>query len=63
MHLEGRAGAVARDDAGAFLPAMLQGEEPVVGQNGGVRMTEHAEEPALMLRKHGCFRQFDIRRC
>ena len=38
------AGAVAGDDAGAFLPAMLQREEAVIGQNGRVRMTEDAEK-------------------
>ena len=34
--------AVARDDAGALLPAMLQREEAVVGQDRGIRMAEDA---------------------
>ena len=45
------AGAVARDDAGTFLPAMLERKETVVRQHRRVRMTEHAEESAFMLRK------------
>ncbi len=36
------------DDARAFLPAMLQGEETVVGQDGGVRMAENGENAALV---------------
>ena len=39
-----------RDDARAFLSAMLQGEEPIVGQDGGVRMAEDGENAALVLR-------------
>ena len=39
------AGTVARDDAGAFLAAMLQREQAVIGQHGRVRMTEDAEKP------------------
>ena len=39
---------VAGDDAGAFLPAMLQRVKTVVGQFGGVRMTENAEHAAIM---------------
>ena len=53
MQLKGRAGPVAGDDAGAFLPAMLQREESVVGQDGRVRMTEDGKNAALVLRKHG----------
>jgi hypothetical protein len=30
---KGLAGAVARHDAGAFLPAMLQREQAVIGQS------------------------------
>ena len=33
---------------GAFLPAMLQGEEAVVGQRGGVGMVEDGEDAALV---------------
>ena len=36
------------DDARAFLPAMLEREEPVVGEGGGVLMTENGENAALM---------------
>jgi len=39
---------VAGDNAGALLPAMLQGEEAVVGENGGVRVAENGENAALM---------------
>jgi hypothetical protein len=42
---------VARHDAGALLSSMLQGEETVISQDGGVWMTKHAEKTALMLRK------------
>ena len=48
---EGRARAVARDDAGAFLAAMLQREQTVVSQHRGVRMTEHGENAAFVLRE------------
>ena len=40
--------AVAGDDARAFLAAMLQGVEAVVGQFGGIRMAENAEDTAIM---------------
>ena len=50
---KGLAGAVARHDAGAFLPAMLQREQAVIGQHRRVRMTEHAEKSALVLWKRG----------
>jgi hypothetical protein len=39
---------VAGDDAGAFLPAMLQRVKAVVGQLGGIRMAENAEDSAIM---------------
>jgi len=39
---------VAGDDASAFLAAMLEGIEPVVGQFGGVRMAENAKNAAIM---------------
>ncbi len=39
---------VARDDARAFLPAMLERVKSVVGQFGGVRMAENAEDSAIM---------------
>ena len=48
---KGGPGAVAGDDARAFLSAMLQREQAVIGQDGRVRMAEHAKEPALMLRE------------
>ena len=51
VHEKGRARAIAGDDAGALLAAVLEREKPVVGQDGGVRMAEHAEESAFVLRK------------
>ncbi len=48
---KGLAGAVARDDAGALLPAMLQREQAVIGQHRRIWMTEYAEKPALVLRE------------
>ena len=45
--------AVARDDACALLPAMLQREQSVIGQDRRIWMTKYAKEPALMLRE--CF--------
>src|SRR5207253_8151873 len=50
VHQERRPRAVARDNAGAFLAAMLQGEKPVVSQDSRVRMAEHTEKPTLMPR-------------
>ena len=46
--LERRVRPRRRDDARAFLPAMLEREEPVVGEHGGIRMTENGEDAALM---------------
>src|SRR5437867_6442606 len=40
--------AVTSDDAGAFLPAVLEGVQTVVGQLGGVRVTVDAEHPTVM---------------
>src|SRR5439155_5344953 len=40
--------AVTSDDAGAFLPAVLEGVETVVGQLGGVRVTVDAEHATVM---------------
>ena len=39
---------VAGHNAGALLAAMLQRVEAVVGQLGGIRMTENAEHTAVM---------------
>jgi len=39
---------VATDDAGAFLAAMLQRVKAEVGQFGGIRMAENAEDSAVM---------------
>ena len=36
------------DDAGAFLTAMLERKETVVGQRRGVRMPEHGEDAAFV---------------
>lgn len=55
MELKRRARAVCRDDAGAFLSAMLQGEESVIGEDRGVRMAKDRENAALMLREELCF--------
>ena len=54
MQLEGRSGAVARDDAGAFLPAMLEREEAVIREHSGVGMAEDRENPAFVLGKRQC---------
>ena len=62
MQLKGRSRAVARHDAGAFLPAMLEREEAVVGQHGGVRMAEDREDAALVLRKRVRFGRLDVPR-
>ena len=56
MHVKRRPRAVAGDNAGALLAAVLQGEKPVVGQDGGVGMTENTEKPAFVLGKD-CFRR------
>jgi hypothetical protein len=40
--------AVAGDDAGAFLAAVLEGVEAVVRQIGGVGMAVNAEHAAVM---------------
>ena len=50
MQLEGRAGAVAGDDTGALLPAMLEREKPVISEHGRIRMTEDGEDAALVHR-------------
>src|SRR5207244_13043691 len=54
---EGLAGAVAGHNPGTFLPAMLQCEQPIIGQDRRIRMTEHAEESALVLRVHFAIRR------
>ena len=51
MQLEGRAGTLAGDNAGAFLPAMLEGEQAVISEHGRVRMAEDREDAALVLGK------------
>ena len=48
MKLEGRTGPVARHDAGALLPAMLQREEAVVSQHRRIRMAEDREDAAFV---------------
>jgi hypothetical protein len=47
---KGRAGTVAGHNSGALLPAVLEREKAVIGQDGGVGMSEHTEKSALMLR-------------
>src|SRR5512137_494328 len=41
--------AVARDDAGGFLAAMLEGIEAEVGEVGGFGMAEDAEDTTLVV--------------
>ena len=41
--------AVAGDDAGGFLAAMLQGVKAEVGEVGGFRMAEDAEDAAFVV--------------
>src|SRR5438477_6387378 len=55
---EGPAGAVAGHNPCAFLPAMLQSEQAIIGQHRRIRMTEHAEESALVLRERFVIRRF-----
>ena len=40
--------AVRRDDARAFLPAVLEGVEAVIGQFRGVGMAVNAEDAAIV---------------
>ena len=58
MQLESGTGAVARDDAGAFLAPMLEREEPVIGEDRRVIVTEDRKNPALVLgiSQRGMFR-------
>src|SRR4051812_30889567 len=51
VELEGRPLAAARDDAGAFLPPMLEREQAVVGENRCVGMTKDGENSAFVLRE------------
>src|SRR5437762_4255185 len=44
--------AVACDDPGTLLSAMLQRKQTIIRQHRGVRMTEHAEKAALVLRQN-----------
>ena len=48
---KGRAGPVAGDDSRALLAAMLQSKQAIIGQDRRVRVAEHAEESAFMLRE------------
>ena len=43
---------IACDDSGALLSAVLQRKQTIIRQHRGVRMTEHAEKPALVLRQN-----------
>ena len=45
---EGRIRARGRDDARALLAAMLQGEEAVIGQHGGVWVAVNGKNAALV---------------
>ena len=51
-------GPVGGDDARAFLAAMLQREQTVVGQYGGIRMAEDGENAAFVLGKCDRVRHF-----
>ncbi len=48
MLLEGAVGPLGRDNTSAFLTAMLERKESVVGQQGGVGMPKNGEYAALM---------------
>ncbi len=50
MQQEAGAGAIRGHDARAFLAAMLERKEAVIGQDGGVRMPEDGENAALVHR-------------
>ena len=43
---------IACDNSGALLSAMLQREQTIIRQHRRVRMSEHAEESALVLRQN-----------
>ena len=60
MDQKRRAGAVARHNSGAFLAAVLKREQAVVSQDRRVRMTEHAEKTALVLRKRLALVRFGV---
>ena len=47
--------AIAGDDPRAFLAAVLQSVEPIVGELGGVRVTVNAKNAAIVLRVVVCF--------
>ena len=48
VHGEGTVGTLGRDDAGAFLSAMLEREKAVIRNHGGIGMTEDGKDAALM---------------
>lgn len=48
MALELRVCPVGRDDARAFLAAVLEREETIVGHQRGIRMSMHGEDAALV---------------
>ncbi len=48
MDVESMLRPLAGHDAGAFLPAMLQGKETVIGQQRSILMAKHTEYPALV---------------
>ncbi len=53
VHQKARIRPIARDNPRALLSAMLQGKQTIICQHRRVRMAEHAEKPALVLRQHG----------
>src|SRR5262249_54852915 len=44
--------SIACDDSGALLSALWKHKQAIVRKPGSVRMTEHAEKPALVLRQN-----------
>jgi hypothetical protein len=52
VHEKAGPGPIACDDPGALLSAMLQRKQTIIRQHRGVRMAEHAEKPALVLRQN-----------
>src|SRR5437660_2179974 len=61
VQLEVTARPSAGDDAGAFLPAMLQRKQPVIRQDRRVRVAEYAKNPAFVLRQGSPIGQLFVR--
>src|SRR5215475_7481882 len=52
VHEKAGSRSMACDDPCALLSAMLQREQTIIRQHCGVRMTEHAKKPTLVLRQN-----------